>query len=154
MDANLVTALAAVVGSCAGASATIVATWIAQRAQAEREEIAMRLRARESLYGKFITEASRLAVDAADHSLDGPGKLVKLYALLGRIRLLAGQTVLTEAEACCRRIVELYSSPNMTMEQVSAAVAEEQFDPLKGFSIACRRELRELAELAKFRLPK
>ena len=111
--------------------------------QAAREQAEARLRDRESIYGEFITEASRLAVDAADHSLEGPDKLINLYGMLGRIRLLAGERVVAEAEACCRRIVELYSMPNMTVDQVRLAVQSEQFDPLKDFSIACRTELSE-----------
>ena len=48
------------------------------------------LRVRESLYGEFITEASRLSVDALVHSLDRPEQLVALYGILSRIRLVAG----------------------------------------------------------------
>ena len=139
----MITAVAAAFGSCVGGAASIAATWIAQRAQAAREQAEARLRDRESIYGEFITEASRLAVDAADHSLEGPDKLINLYGMLGRIRLLAGERVVAEAEACCRRIVELYSMPNMTVDQVRLAVQSEQFDPLKDFSIACRTELSE-----------
>ncbi len=107
-----------------------------------------KLRERESLYGEFITEASRLAVDALVHSLEQPDKLVTLYGILGRIRLISGEEVLGEAEDCCRRIVDLYSRPNMTSEQIRAVFEANKLDPLKDFSAACRAELLEISSTA------
>ncbi len=145
MDSTLVTACAALVGSLMGAAASLATTWITQRTQASREYTQWQLKERESLYSEFITEASRLAVDALTHSPDRPDKLVPLYGILGRIRLLSSAGVLHEAESICRQILELYSSPNMTPEQIYAAFAARRFDPLNGFSAACREELLELA---------
>jgi hypothetical protein len=76
VDANLITGLAGVLGSVSGASAAIATTWIAQKSQTVRERAKSETRKREILYGEFITEASRLVVDAWDHSLDRPGTLV------------------------------------------------------------------------------
>ncbi len=146
MDSTVITATSAPFGSCVGAAASITATWITQRTQVDNERTEARLRERESLYGEFITEASRLAVDAVDHSLDRFDKLVTLYGILGRIRLLAGERVLAEAEACCRRIVDLYSKPNMSVEQLRTAFETDKFDPLKEFSVACRTELKEVSD--------
>ena len=99
---------------------------------------------RESLYNEFITEASRLAVDALAHSLEQPDQLMALYGILSRIRLMSGEEVVREGEACCRRIMELYGRPNLTTDQIRA-VAEghdlDGMDPLKEFSTACRKEL-------------
>ena len=145
MNATVITALAALVGSCVGAGASIGATLISQRTQTILEQTEARLRERESLYGEFITEASRLAVDALEHSLERIDKLVSLYGVLGRIRLVAGERILAEAEGCVQRIVDLYSRPNMSVEQVVAALDGHQLDPLKDFSTAGRIELMELA---------
>ena len=60
MNANVVTALAALLGSVAGASAAIATTWISQRSQTRRELAKSEMRKREMLYGEFITEAARL----------------------------------------------------------------------------------------------
>jgi hypothetical protein len=76
VDANLITGLAGVLGSVSGASAAIATTWIAQKSQTVRERAKSETRKREILYGDFITEASRLVVDAWDHSLDRPDTLV------------------------------------------------------------------------------
>jgi len=148
MDSTLITGLAAALGSLVGAGASIVTTLITQRTQTRRESRAETLRERETLYGDFISEASRLVVDALAHSLESPDKFVKLYGILGRIRLVCGETILAEAEACCRQIVELYSKPNMTAEQVRATFEAHEFDPLKAFSSACRTELHKIASAA------
>ena len=102
MDSTFITAVAAAGGSLVGAAVTSVTTWITQRTQrvqAEREE---KLRNREALYGEFITEASRLAVEALGHSLERPETFVKLYGIIGHIRLVATDAVLAAAEACTR----------------------------------------------------
>ena len=144
MDSTLLTALAAALGSLVGAVASVATTLITQRKQTLRESRAEKLHERESLYGEFITEASRLVVDALAHSLERPETLVKLYGILGRIRLTCGERILAEAEACCHRIVDLYLKPNMTVEQVRAAFEADEFDPLKAFSSACRAEFLEI----------
>jgi hypothetical protein len=145
MDSTFVTAVAAACGSLVGAAATIVTTFITQRTQrshAEREE---KLRNHEALYGEFITEASRLTVEALGHSLEGPDTLVKLYGISGRIRLVAADPVLAAAEACIRQIIDLYAKPNMTVEQIRLAFERDRLDPIKDFSVICRKELLEIA---------
>ncbi len=121
MDSTIVTAIAAVSGSLVGATSTIVTTWITQRTQTIRAEKEEKLRERQTLYGEFITEASRLTVDALSHSLEKPETMVKLYGILGRIRLAAADPLLAKAEACCRQIVDLYARPNMTVEEIRVA---------------------------------
>ena len=145
MESTLITAIAAACGSLVGAAATIVTTWITQRTQMTHAEKEQRIHTREALYGEFITEASRLTVDAFSHSLEKPEAFVKLYGILGRIRLVAAAPVVAAAEACCPQIVDLYTKPNMTVEQVRVAFERDQLDPMKAFSVACRRELFEIA---------
>ena len=146
MDSNLMAASAAVFGSLLGAGASILTTWITQRTQSNRAEVEQKLRDRESLYGDFITEASRLTMEGLSHSLEHPDTFVKLYGIMGRIRLLATDRVLAAAEDCLHRIVDLYSKPNMTIDQIRVAFERGQLDPIKDFSTACRKELVEIAE--------
>ena len=127
-----------------GAAASIGTTWITQRTQTLRAQVEEKLRFRESLYGEFITEASRLTVEALSHSLEQPETLVKLYGILGRIRLVAADPVLAAAEACCRQIVDLYSKPNMTIEQIRVAFERDRLDPIRDFSSVCRTELLDI----------
>jgi hypothetical protein len=146
MNSTIIAAMAAVLGSVVGAAATIGTTWITQRTQAARSKTEATLRDRQTLYGEFITEASRLTVNAFTNQLEQPATFVKLYGILGRIRLVADTPVLDSAEACCRQIVDLYASPNMTMDQIRAAFEHGQIDPIKEFSTVCRAELRGIVQ--------
>jgi hypothetical protein len=143
MDQNLITAMAGVLGSVSGASAAIATTWISQKSQTTRERAKWETRKRETLYGDFITEASQQLANAFDHSLDSPETIVKLGALLGRIRLVSSDAVLTAAEECFERIVELYAKPNRTIAEVFTTLRSGEFEFLKRFSDACRVELRK-----------
>ena len=148
MDNAAVTAMAAALGSLVGASASIVTTWISQRAQSARAHVEWKMRERESLYKDFIMEASRLSADAMMTSLERPDQLVVLYGILSRIRLVSSDDVLRKATSCCRRIVERYKRPNLTPDQLRAAFESYRFDPLNEFSAACRAELLTMASSA------
>ena len=145
MDSTFITAVAAACGSLVGTAATAITTWITQRTQAVHAEREETLRHRETMYGEFITEASRLAMEAFSHSLERPDTFVKLYGITGRIRLVATDPVLAAAEACIREIVDLYAKPNMTVEQIRLAFERDRLDPIKDFSVVCRKELLEIA---------
>jgi hypothetical protein len=141
VDSTFVTASALVLGSLVGATASIATTWIAQRTQSIRAYAEWKLRERESLYKQFIAEASRLAIDALTHSLERPDQILTLYGTLSSIRLMSSEEVVRQGEACCRQIIELYGQPNLTTDQLRAAIAAnrvDELDPLKGFSNACR----------------
>ena len=144
MTSTVVTAMAAALGSLLGAAASIATTWITRRSETIRAHSEWKLRVRESLYNEFITEASRLAVDAVAHCLERPDQIMALYGILSRIRLISGEEVVRQGEACCRRIIELYGRPNLTTDQIRAAVEAhdvDEIDPLKEFSTVCRNEL-------------
>ena len=145
MDSSMITATAALLGSLAGASGSIFTTWMTQRSQFIRDRAVEELRRRELLYEDFINEASNSVLDALGNSLDRPDKFVQLYASLSCIRLLSSQPVLAAAEECCSRIVDLYSKPNLSVDQIRTSFQVDHFDPLRGFSAACRAELHELA---------
>ena len=132
--------MAAVLGSLAGASASIATTWMTQRSQKIRERAQSELRRRETLYGEFISEVSRLTADAFDHSLERPETLANVYGILGRMHLVASAPVIKAAEECCRHVVDLYSNPNMTVEQIYTTLQESKH-PLLAFGVACRVEL-------------
>jgi len=143
VEANLITALAGVLGSISGASGAIATTWISQKSQTIRERAKSETRKREILYGDFITEASQRLADAFDHSLDKPETLVKLYAILGRIRLVSSAAVLTAAEESCDRIIDLYAKPNRPMADITTTLHSGEFEVFKHFSAACRVELQK-----------
>jgi hypothetical protein len=144
MTSTVITAMAAALGSLVGAAASIATTWITQRTQNIRSHSEWKLRERESLYREFIMEASRLIIDALANSLERPDQIIALYGILGRIRLISGEEVVHQGEACCRRIIELYGRPNLTTDQIRTTAEAHDFDdidPLKEFSTACRKEV-------------
>ena len=144
MDLTIMTAVAAACGSLAGTTVTVATTWITQRTQRAHTEWEASRRNREALYGEFITEASRLTVEALGNSLERPDTFVKLYGITGRIRLVATDAVLAAAETCIRQIVDLYDKPNLTVAQIRQAFEADGFDPIRDFSVSCRKELFDL----------
>jgi hypothetical protein len=148
MDSAIVAAMAAALGSLVGAGASLTTTWLTQRTQRIRANTEWRLRERQALYEAFITEASRMCVEALVHSLEKPDQLMALYGILSRIRLMSGDDVLRTAEEVCHRIVELYRGPNLTPDQILAEFEADRLDPVKEFSAACRTELLALSSTA------
>jgi len=90
-------------------------------------------------------QALNSVIDSLSNFLDRPDKFVQLYASLSCIRLLSSEPVLVAAEACCRRIVDFYSKPNLSVDQIRTSFEVAHFDPLGEFSAACRTELQEFA---------
>jgi hypothetical protein len=144
MDPAIVSAMAAVLGSLAGGSATVAAGWVTQRTQGRRELVQADIRDREQLYSEFIGECSRRFIDALYHTFEEPQKLGKAYELLNRIRLLASDAVLAEAERVIRRMTEQYFEPNLSPEEIRALIKAEGSDPLRAFGEACRAELKAM----------
>jgi hypothetical protein len=102
-------ALAAIFGSITGALGSSLSTWITQRHADRRDLLARRIFHREQLYSDFITECTRILVDALENSFKDPDKLIPAYALLSRVRLSASRDVLTTAEGLVRDIVNIYT---------------------------------------------
>ena len=144
MDPAIVSAMAAVFGSLVGGSATVATTWITQRTLSKRELLGMEIRARETLYGEFIRECSKLVLDSFTHTLDKAEKLLPVYELLNRIRLCASDAVLAEAEEMLKRITEQYYSPNLSVEEIRMLFQSHGPDPLKSFGETCRVELKSI----------
>jgi hypothetical protein len=143
MDPAIVSAMAAVFGSLVGGSATVVTAWVTQRTLSKRELMGAEIRTRQTLYGEFIRECSKLVVDSFEHTLDKPEKLLSVYELINRIRLCSSDEVLAEAERILATITEQYFSPNLSIEEMRALVRSSA-DPLKSFGEACRVELKSM----------
>ena len=142
MDNAVISAMSAVLGSLVGGSATVATTWVTQRTLGKRELVRSEIKRREALYGEFINECSARLVESFERTLDKPGTLLQVYALLNRIRLCASDAVLTQAERTLHFIAEQYFSPNLSVEEVRNLIRSGDQDPLKAFGEACRRELK------------
>lgn len=144
MDRAVLSALAALLGSLVGASATIATAWLTQRTQGRRASVETEIRKREALYGEFIAESSKLVIESIDHKLDDPERLYSLYAVLNRIRLVASDDVLAAADRTATQIIEQFFRPNLSSEEMRQLVLTRPDDPLKEFSEVCRLDLRTL----------
>jgi hypothetical protein len=141
MDTALITALAAVMGSVVGGSATIATAWLSQKTQIKRELAFSEVRKREQLYTEFIVECTRLAIDSYTHNISHPETMSPAYSMRNRIRLTSTERVCTAADETLKRIIRQFQTKNLTLEELDI-VAESGEDPLKEFSEACRQELK------------
>jgi len=144
MDTEIVSAMAAVMGSLVGGGAMLATALVTQKTAGKRELLRMEIPKREALYGEFIAECSKLYLDALTHSIEEPDKLLGAMALLNRIRLAASTRVLDEAEGVLRQITEQYFAAPLTLEQMRKLPGSDTADPLKPFGEACRVELMSL----------
>ncbi len=147
MDAGYFSAFAALAGSAVGALTTLSASWLTQREQQRIQQLVHDIDRREELYKHFIEEASKVFVDAIEREpADAPdaSKLVGLYALISRMRVLSSSLVVEQADRVVRFIIDTYLGPKMTFREISQTVKTSSFaDPLRDFSEACREELRK-----------
>ena len=137
MNGAYLSAIAALAGPGIGAVASFATTWLTQDAQSRAQRLAQAMTRRERLYGEFIEEASRLFTDAITHQLDDPSKFVRLYALVGRLRLCAPANVIAKAEEVMQ---QTYRLPNRDFSNPEDR-RQDEVDVLRAFSEACREDL-------------
>ncbi len=135
-------AFAALAGSLVGGFSSVVATFIGQRLQGRWTQLRSQLEEREKLYGLFAEEAVHLFVDAIQRSRIEPAKIMRLYSKVARIRLTSTDQVLHAAEEVGKRLFEAYERPPDDPAEVLVRYAngEDNLDPLREFTEACRLE--------------
>ena len=148
MDVAWVGAMAGVLGSLVGGSASIATAWLTQRSQNVRELVRDEMHKREALYGEFVGECASLLMDAFTHTLETPETLLRAYALINRIRLCASPAVLLEAERLMVRITDQYFASNWTVDELRRVARSTEADPMQPFGEACRAELGSMRNLA------
>jgi hypothetical protein len=147
MDNAYVSALAALAGSVIGGLTSLTTTWLSQRTQLTAQRHEHDLDRREQLYKDFIEEASRLYADAYEHDRADVANLVKLYALVSRMRVRSSKGVIESADKVVRLIIETFLGPNRTLRDIEEMLVHEEMDPLRQFSNACRDELHRLGRV-------
>ena len=141
VDPSLVSAFAALAGSLVGGSATIATAWVTNKTQSKQARMKTEIASREQMYAEFIAECSKLVIDSLDHSLDDTAKLMHVYALRNRIRLIGSDRVDQAAEETVRNIVTQYLKRNLTRDEFHQMAVSQGNDPLRPFADACRYEL-------------
>jgi hypothetical protein len=146
MDQMLATAYlpaaAALAGSAVGGLTSFLSTWLSQHGQLKAQLWLQDKESRQALYRTFVDDASALYIDGLTRDKPDLSKMIALYALISRMRIISSARVIEEARRVARHIVASYSEPNMTFDDVREMVVEHALDPLRAFSQACREELQ------------
>ena len=141
MDPGYISAFSALAGAALGGLASFSTSWATQRnqfRQARRDAERAKL---EALYGDFIVEASRLLGDALSHQKDDVLAMVGLAAMVGRMRLVSPETVVTAADKVVEHIIETYIAPNRSLHELRTYMRDGHLDFLLEFGEACRNDL-------------
>ena len=142
MESAYISAIAALAGTAIGGLASFATSWVTQQAQTRAQRIAAERDSRAALFGRFLDEAAKLYSDALQNRQDDVTRLVSIYALINRIRLISSPRVVDAADNVARIIVDAYLAPNITMKEMRENWIEKHVDPLRDFSEACRKELQ------------
>ena len=113
MDSSIIAALSAILGSTVGGLTTFLTTFLNQRYAMRRDILAKDVANREQLYSEFLKEVGNLYFDSINRTLDDAPKqasLITMYSLVGRIRMISSEAVLTSAEKVAEDIVESTSA--------------------------------------------
>jgi hypothetical protein len=145
MDSAYLPALAALAGSATGGLTSLASAWLTLRRQGRAARLSRDKARRQKLYRLFIDEASKLYADALVHDEAEVSALVRVYALISRMRVLSSPAVVEKAEVVVRMIVDTYFAPNKTFPEVRKLMNTPAIDPLRAFSEECRAELQALS---------
>lgn len=97
MDTNIVTALAALLGSLIGGFTSFATTWLSQRQSAKAQWLRDEVSKREALYNDFIDEAAQRLADAVENNINDRTQLVRYYAIYHRVRVVSSAEVVKSA---------------------------------------------------------
>jgi hypothetical protein len=144
LDAAYVSALAALAGSAIGGLTSFATAWSTQHTQARAQRLSESRTKRETLYGQFIDEASKLFANALQNQDEQASNLIALYTMINKMRLLSSPQIIQSAEKVVETIVETYRAPAKAFHELHELMISDEMDPLRPFSEACREELRML----------
>jgi hypothetical protein len=142
MDSAYLPALAALAGSATGGLTSLASAWLTLRRQGRATRLSKDRARRQKLYRLFIDEASKLYADALVHDKAEITALVRVYALISRMRVLSSPAVVKRAEAVVRMVVDTYFAANKTFPEMRKLMDTRAIDPLRDFSEECRAELQ------------
>jgi hypothetical protein len=143
MDVAYVSAMAALVGSIVGGLTAGGTAWLSQRAHGQARQMAHEAGLREDLYRDFIIAASRAYSDALLNSEPQIPKLVSLYAMISRMRIVSMPRTVECADRIMLAIIDTYFSPNRSVRELrDLARVGSAIDPLRDFSEVAREEMR------------
>src|SRR6266478_2478786 len=119
MDSSIIAAFSAILGTTVGGLSTFATTFLSQRYAMRRDILAKDVANREQLYSQFLKEVGNLYFDSVNrtlHDTSQQASLIQMYSLVGRIRMISSEVVLTSAEKVAEDIVESYKRPPMSFQ--------------------------------------
>jgi hypothetical protein len=143
----LLSAISALVGALIGGGASLSAAIYTQRYQDRLQRLARETSKRESVYADFIMDASKLLLNA--YVRNGPtlgGDEQHLIGLVNRMRLFAPPSIIDEAEAVIRGLIEISLQRSLDLQKLATAELSKSphSDLLLPFSVACRADLNNV----------
>ncbi len=144
MDSASISALAALAGAAVGGLTSFATSWMIQQAQFKAQQHTRELSKRQELYKDFIEEASTLYGDSLTHGPSDLSQLVRLYAMISRMRILSVAATVENADKVALTIVNTYLAPNRTFPELRDMVNNGGIDLLREFSEAVREESQRL----------
>jgi len=145
IDSAILSGTSPLVGWLVGGVSTLAASWLTQRGQLRAQTLVREAVKREALYAEFIIEASKRLTEAWNHQAESPEVFAGLYFAVSRMRLSSSDEVIRIAQLVAVLMVEAYAAPAKSSDEFrERARSEDNGDPLKEFSDACRIELRSL----------
>jgi hypothetical protein len=141
MNPAYISAFAGLAGAIIGGLTSFATTWLTQQTQlrsAHREAERAKL---EALYTDFLAEAARLSGDALSHQTDDPAAMVRLYAMVGRMRLISDRAVVDPARRVEDTLVETHLGPNRTLRETLEYAHTGGMNFLTEFGEAARKDL-------------
>ena len=142
MEAAYISAFDALGGTAIGGLTSFVTSWATQPGQTRAQRLAAEREARAALFGRFLDEAAKLHSGALQNRRDDMARLIGIYALINRIRLMSSPHLVEAAGTVARIFVDAQLAPNITIEEMRTNWIDRHVDPLRDFSDACRQELR------------
>jgi hypothetical protein len=90
---------------------SLAAAWLTQNRQATVQRLAQDKSGQQKLYKEFIDEAARLYGDALAHNEAAVSDLVRIQALVSRMRVLSSSEIVEKAEKVVRLVLDAYFAP-------------------------------------------
>jgi hypothetical protein len=140
MDASLISGFAALAGAAIGGLTSATAGWLSQRYNAHAQWVANENLRRQDIYRDFIETASKCYIHALQHDEPDISGLVGLYTNISRMRVLSAADIVEKAERVAQRILDTYTEPDRSFDELRSMAKNHAIDLLYDFSTACRLE--------------
>ena len=144
MDSSLVSTAAGLLGAIIGGLTSFMTSWVTQNVQARNQRLATESARRQDLYGAFMEELATLYASALRAEAMNYGDLVKVFALNGRITLMASAPVIDAAERAMKFVIDLYLGPPRSPQEMRKMMDQSSADAIGDFARACRAEMQAM----------